>query len=228
MMFRDRRHAGKLLAARLSSYRDDAEAVVLALPRGGVAVGYELSTGLRLPLDVFITRKIGLPGFPEYAIGAITESGHLYVNPEAAASLHLTREGLEALARDERREIVRRATLYRQGRPLCAVRDRTVMLVDDGIATGSTFFATIEALRQLKPARLIAAIPVAPESGAEQVRACVDECVILATPVSFDAVGRFYGSFGQVDDDTVIQLLAAAAEAQARSADERGRKARVP
>jgi putative phosphoribosyl transferase len=213
MMFRDRRHAGVLLAKALESYRGDPSALVVALPRGGVVVGHELSVALHLPLDVFITRKIGLPESPEYAVGAVSETGSFYLNPDAAEALDLSREDLEGLIQAQRREIARRQALYRKGRPFPTLHNKTVIIVDDGIATGSTFFATIEAIAKLSPRRVVAAIPVSPRSTAEKVRSLVDDCVILSTPEPFGAVGEFYADFEQVEDEEVIHYLQLAEEA---------------
>jgi putative phosphoribosyl transferase len=205
VLFDDRRHAGILLAKELEALRGNPTAVILALPRGGVVVGHELSLALHLPLDVFITRKIGLPECPEYAIGAVSETGSVYLNPDAAGAV--SREDIAGLVEAQRHEIARRQTLYRQGKPLSSLHDKTVIVVDDGIATGSTFFATIEALRTLAPGRIIAAIPVSPVSTAAKVRALVDHSVILATPEFFGAVGEFYVNFQQVEDEEVVRCL---------------------
>jgi putative phosphoribosyl transferase len=210
MLFNDRRHAGILLAKELESYRGTADTLVLALPRGGAVVGLELSLELHLPLDVFITRKIGLPEQPEYAIGAVSETGSLYVNPDATAYLSLSRDDLDGLIAAQRHEITRRQELYRQGRPFPSLHNKAVIVVDDGIATGSTFFATIEALANLSPRHVVAAIPVSPVSTAAKVRAVVDHCVILDTPEPFFAVGEFYADFQQVDDAEVVRCLAQA------------------
>ena len=207
MMFNDRRHAGVLLARELDTYRGHAQTLVLALPRGGVVVGLELSLALHLPLDVFITRKIGLPESPEYAIGALSETGSFYLNPEAAGYLNQSREDVEGLIQAQHQEIARRQMLYRHGRALPSLHGKTVIIVDDGIATGSTFFATIEAIRKLSPHRLVAAIPVSPVPTAEKVRPLVDHCVILATPEPFGAVGEFYADFEQVEDEEVVHCL---------------------
>jgi putative phosphoribosyl transferase len=161
MIFRDRGHAGFSLAKELNAYRGDPTAVILALPRGGVVVGYEISRTLHLPLDVFITRKLSTPDNLEYAIGAVSETGAIYLNSEAVDVFHLSREDLEGLIQAQRREIARRQTLYRQGRSVPVIADRTVILVDDGIATGSTFFATIEAVTELSPRRLLQRSPSA-------------------------------------------------------------------
>ena len=147
MIFQDREEAGRRLAAKLQTYRAHPAGVILALPRGGVAVGYEVSLALHLPLDVFITRKIGAPGNPEYALGAISESGNIYVNPYAMAEFRLTDDDLTDLAAVQRQEIRRRQQLYRQGRHPLPLKDRVVIVVDDGIATGATFFASVEAIR---------------------------------------------------------------------------------
>ena len=213
MIFRDRCHAGFFLAKELNAYRGDSTAMILALPRGGVVVGYEISRTLHLPLDVFITRKLSTPDNPEYAIGAISETGAIYLNPEAVDAFHLSHGDLEGLIQAQRREIARRQTLYRQGRSVPRLGDRTVILVDDGIATGSTFFATIEAVTELSPRRLVAAIPVGPGDTLARVKSLVDELVVLEVPDPFSAVGNAYQDFTQVDDGQVIALLKSAQDA---------------
>ena len=212
-MFRNREEAGRLLADKLSQYRNDPTTLILALPRGGVAVGYQLSLALHLPLDVFITRKIGAPGNPEYAIGAVAETGSRYLNQEAVSSFGLSRHELDRLIHAQEKEIVRRKDLYRQGRPLPQLTGRTVLLVDDGIATGSTFLASALAIRSLQPRRLVGVIPVGPPSTIREVRSHVDELVILMTPDPFYAVGNFFTDFTQVEDRDVIQYLNLAEEA---------------
>ena len=212
-MFRNREEAGRMLADKLSQYRNDPTALILALPRGGVAVGYQLSLALHLTLDVFITRKIGAPDNPEYAIGAVTETGSRYLNQEAVRSFGLSRHELDRLIHVQEKEIVRRKDLYRQGRPLPQLTGRTVLLVDDGIATGSTFLASALAIRSLQPRRLVGVIPVGPPSTIREVRSHVDELVILMTPDPFEAVGSFFVDFTQVEDRDVIQYLNLAEEA---------------
>jgi putative phosphoribosyl transferase len=214
MVFRDREEAGRLLAAQLESYRDDRSGLILALPRGGVAVGYELSRALHLPLDVFITRKLATPDNPEYAIGALSETGAVYLNSDAVEAFHLSHADLNTFIGNAREEISRRKQHYRNGRPLASVTGRTVILVDDGIATGATFFATIEAITELSPQRLVAAIPVAPEDNVGALRSRVDELVVLATPEPFIAVGHHYQCFTQVNDAEVLEYLKAAEEAR--------------
>ncbi len=212
-MFRNREEAGRILAERLSHYRNDPTALILALPRGGVAVGYQLSLALHVPLDVFITRKIGAPGNPEYAIGAVAETGSRYLNQEAVSSFGLSRYGLDRLIHVQEKEIARRKDLYRQGRPLSHLTGRTVLLVDDGIATGSTFLASALAIRGLQPRHLVGVIPVGPSSTIREVRAHVDELVVLMTPDPFEAVGNFFADFTQVEDRDVVEYLNLAEEA---------------
>ncbi len=212
-MFRNREEAGRILADELSRYRHDPTALILALPRGGVAVGYQLSLALHIPLDVFITRKIGAPDNPEYAIGAVTETGSYYLNQEAVSLFGISRHELNRLIQVQEKEIARRRNLYRQGRQLPQLTDRTVILVDDGIATGSTFLVSALAIRGLRPHRLVGVIPVGPPSTIQEVRARVDELVVLMTPDPFDAVGNFFSDFAQVEDRDVIQHLNLAEEA---------------
>jgi len=213
MMFRNREEAGRMLADKLSQYRNDPTALILALPRGGVAVGYQLSLALHVPLDVFITRKIGAPGNLEYAIGAVAETGSRYLNQEAVSSFGLSRYELDRLIHVQEKEIARRKDLYRQGRPLPQLTGHTVLLVDDGIATGSTFMASALAIRNLQPHRLVGVIPVGPSSTIREVRAHVDELVVLMTPDPFEAVGNFFVDFTQVEDRDVVEYLNLAEEA---------------
>ena len=212
-MFRNREEAGRMLADKLSQYRNDPTALILALPRGGVAVGYQLSLVLHVPLDVFIARKIGAPDNPEYAIGAVTETGSHYLNQEAVSSFGLSQHELDRLIHVQEKEIVRRKDLYRQGRPLPQLTGRTILLVDDGIATGSTFLASALAIRSLQPHRLVGVIPVGPSSTIREVRSHVDALVILMAPDPFYAVGNFFTNFTQVEDRDVIEYLNLAEEA---------------
>jgi putative phosphoribosyl transferase len=200
-----------VLATKLSAYRDDPTTLILALPRGGVAVGFAVSKELQKPLEVFISRKLGAPDNPEYAIGAVTETGSIYCNPEA---LRMT-GGFSAAGRyfaemvqTQRDEIRRRQDLYRNGRPLPNLKDRTVLLVDDGVATGATFLAAIEALRGLQVRRLIAVIPVGPAETLNEIAKQVDKLVVFAIPDNFQAVGQHYINFQQVTDEQVVQYLA--------------------
>lgn len=210
--FKNREEAGRRLVERLIRYREDPAALILALPRGGVAVGYQLSLGLHLPLDVCITRKLGAPDSPEYALGAVGETGTIYLNPDAIAAYSRFRTDIEELVQVQRREIARRQNLYRQGRQFPTLTDRIVILVDDGIATGSTFFASVQSIRHLKPRRLIGAVPVGPMETIREACLQVDECMVLATPDPFLAVGHHYIDFEQVSDHDVVEYLNLAEE----------------
>ncbi len=213
MLFRDRRHAGVLLANRLQAYRGDHHMAILALPRGGVVVGQELSTALHLPLDVFITRTLAAPESPDYAVGAVSETGAIYLSREAVREMQLSLEDLDGLVTAQRRDINRRQLFYRKGRGLPQLQHRIVILVDDGAATETTLFATLDALSALNPLRIIVALPVAPPSTADRIRALADECVILSTPDPFGSVGEFFEEFEQVTDNDVLRALHQANEA---------------
>lgn len=213
MTFENREEAGRLLVEPLLHYRDRPATLILALPRGGVAVGYQLSLGLHLPLDVFIVRKLGAPDNPEYAMGAMGETGTVYLNPEAGAIYRLSPTDIKQLVQAQQEEIVRRQVLYRQTRRLPVLTGRTVILVDDGIATGSTFLASVQSIRSLNPHRLIGAIPIGPRETIREARAQVDELVVLATPDPFWAVGDHYIDFAQVSDREVVEYLNQANEA---------------
>lgn len=207
-MFADRVEAGRKLGMALERYADCPGGLILAIPRGGVIVGREISLILRLPLDVFITRKIGAPGNPELALGALSETGFLYINQELlAACPNLALRGTPD-CREEQEEIARRRTLYRGGRNLSSLIGRTVILVDDGVATGATYLASVQALRAAQAARLVAALPVVPADTAQKIRRQVDDCIILAYPYPFYAVGQHYLDFRQVEDSEVLQCLA--------------------
>lgn len=210
----DRKEAGLFLAARLQRFQDHARTLVLALPRGGVEVGFMMSSQLRLPLDVFLTRKLGYPGNPEYAMGAITETGLTWFNTDAFEAFEMDRQqegGFrnfldEEIARQQR-EIKRQQILYRQGGTLRPLDGYTVILVDDGIATGSTFIASIHSLRSLGTSRLIGAIPLGPAETVDRIRTLIDHIEVLHMPDPFVAVGTHYEYFPQVEDHQVIQLL---------------------
>lgn len=206
-MFKNRQEAGELLAHELAALRDDPDTIVLALPRGGVVVAYQLCVALRLPLDVLITRKIGAPGNPEYALGAVSETGAVYWNREALSGLSLTERDLESAVGAQEQEVARRVALYRQGRPFPVLADRTVILVDDGLATGATFFASVAAVRQQHPRRVIGALPVGARLSVQEAGRLVDQLMVLRVPDPFYAVGNFYRDFEQVEDRTVLQSL---------------------
>ena len=219
-IFRDRTEAGRELAARLGAYRNDPSGLILALPRRGVPVGYEISLALNLPLDVFITRKLGAPEDPEYAIGAVAETGAVYMNPQAIrlfGGFSLSDRFFSDAICAKREEIAKRQMLYRGRHPLPDLKDRTVLLVDDGVATGATFLASIEALRNLQVRRLIAALPVGPRDTLSEIGKQVDKLIVLATPEPFYAVGNHYMDFRQVEDEEVVRYLEQAASAHVKS-----------
>jgi predicted phosphoribosyltransferase len=207
MLFRDRTDAGRQLAAGLQRYAGRDDVIVLALPRGGVPVGFEVAQALDAPLDVFLVRKLGVPGHEELAMGAIASGGVRVVNDNAVRFLDLAPEVIERAAEREGRELERRTQAYRDGRPAPAVRGRTVILVDDGLATGSTMRAAVEALRTLGPARVVVAVPVGSPDVCAAFRQVADEVVCAREPEPFYAVGAWYHDFTQTTDDEVRDLL---------------------
>ena len=207
MRFRDRRAAGRALAMRLMQYADQSDVVVLALPRGGVPVGYEVALALHAPLDVFLVRKLGTPGQEELAMGAIASGGIRVLNPDVVEGLAISERVIDQIAAAEGLELARRAQVYRDDRPATPVKDRTVILVDDGLATGATMRAALVALRQEQPRRLVAAVPVAPEATCWALGAIADEAVCLDTPEPFYGVGLWYDDFSQTTDAEVHHLI---------------------
>jgi predicted phosphoribosyltransferase len=209
--FRDRYDAGRRLAQRLAPYAGRPETVVLALPRGGVPVGFEIAHLLALPLDVFSVRKLGVPGQEELAMGAICSGGAYYLNAAVLTALRLSDEELQAAVAREQLELERREHLYRDDRPPPEVAGKTVILADDGLATGATMHAALAALRRREPARLVVAAPVAPADTVEELAGSADEIVCCFIPLEFTAVGVWYADFSQTTDAEVRALLARAA-----------------
>jgi len=207
MIFRDRTHAGRELAIKLKHYANQPGVLVLALPRGGVVVASEAARALNAQLDVFLVRKLGVPGQWELALGAIASGGIRVLNEEVLQVLPVSDEVIENIAAAEQRELERREQAYRGGRPAPEVRGRTVILVDDGIATGSTMLAAVRALRQQQPERVVVATPVAPASACEELALEADEVVCLACPEPFYAISQWYEDFAQTSDDEVRELL---------------------
>ena len=216
--FRNRQDAGRLLAVELAAYADRPDVLVLALPRGGVPVGFEVAEALRVPLDVFIVRKLGVPGQPEYAMGAIATGGVRVLNDSVVRMLDIDSADIEAITLQEQDELARRELLYRDGRPAPEVGNHTLLVVDDGLATGSTMRAAVQALRALRPTRIVVAVPTASAETCEQMRSEADEVVCLQTPEPFRAVGLWYEDFSQTSDDEVRALLARARHALAHHA----------
>jgi predicted phosphoribosyltransferase len=209
MRFHDRRHAGAVLGRVLSRYVGRDDLVVLGLARGGVPVAYEVAQALRAPLDVFIVRKLGVPGHEELAMGAIASGGVVVKNGEVIEQLRITERELEEAAAHERDELARRERAYRGNAAALSVEDKIVILVDDGLATGSSMRAAVDAIDELSPQRLVAAVPVAPPDTCAALQELVDEMVCAVTPPQFFAVGAHYEDFSQTCDDEVRALLAA-------------------
>ncbi|MFN2622898.1 MAG: phosphoribosyltransferase [Chthoniobacterales bacterium] len=210
--FRDRAEAGQLLAERLLEYETQPNAIVLALPRGGVPVGYEIAIRLHLPLDVFVVRKLGVPGQRELAMGAIASGGVRVLNEEVLRAMPFAATAIAEVTAQETREVERRERDYRDGRPAPELEGRVVILVDDGLATGATMLAAIAALRQKDPEKIVVAVPVCPPETLDEIKRTADETVALFAPDWFRGVGQFYEDFAQLSDETVRDLLASAAE----------------
>lgn len=204
--FKDRVNAGQILANKLSKYAAQ-KPLVLGLPRGGVPVAFEVAKALKAPLDVYIVRKLGVPGQEELAMGAIATGDVRVLNQGVIDALQISEEAIETETRKEKDELKRREALYRGGRPALDVTNRTVLLIDDGIATGSTIKAAIAALKKQKAGRIIVGVPVAPPSTIEELRKEVDEVVCVSTPEFFIAISLWYDEFPQTSDDEVRELL---------------------
>lgn len=211
MIFQDRTEAGRLLAQALTRYEGRPDVVVLALPRGGVPVAYEVAKALKVPLDVFIVRKLGVPGHEELAMGAIATGGVRILNDEVVRQLNIPPQIIEAITTREQEELERREHLYRGDKPAPDVGGKTVIVVDDGLATGSTMKVALAALRRQQPARLIAAAPIAPPETCESLQELADEVVCAVTPEPFMAVGAWYRRFDQTTDEEVRDLIQRAA-----------------
>jgi predicted phosphoribosyltransferase len=205
--FRDRSEAGRLLASKLGAYANRPDVLVLALPRGGVPVAYEVARALNAPLNVFLVRKLGVPGHEEYAMGAIATGGVRVLNESAIRSLGVPDYVIDAVAAKEQQELARRERLYRGDRPPPDVRGKTVILMDDGLATGATMQAAVKALRQEQARRIVVAVPVAAPETCKQLKEQVDEIICAVTPEPFYAVGLWYQDFSQTTDEEVRELL---------------------
>ena len=205
--FRDRREAGRVLAKALKKYAGRPDVVVLALPRGGVPVAFEVAEALGAPLDIFLVRKLGTPGHRELAMGAIASGGIRVINDEVVRWLGISPEQIDAVAREEQRELERRQAAYLEGRAPTQLEGRVVILVDDGLATGSTMRAAAEAVRQSHPTRLIVAVPVGAPDTCREMAAIADDVICARMPEPFSAVGQWYVDFDQTTDDEVMELI---------------------
>ena len=220
--FRDRRSAGQLLARQLAGYAHRSDVVVLGLPRGGVPVAFEVADALDAPLDVFVVRKLGVPFQPELAMGAIASGGVTVLNDDVLAMADITPDMVAHAVSAEERELARREHLYRNGRPPLALTGKIVILVDDGLATGSTMRAAVEAVRHLHPARVIVAVPVGARESCGVLAQTADDVVCLQVPVPFSAVGLWYEDFSQTSDDEVRVLVEQASTRHVDSSREGG------
>jgi putative phosphoribosyl transferase len=214
LLFADRADAGRQLANVLAEYAGDPSVVVLALPRGGVPVGYEIARRLHAPLDVYIVRKLGVPGHEELAMGALASDGTCVVDEDLIGALHIDKSALDEVVRREIDELRRRETAYREARPRIDIAEKTVILVDDGLATGASMRAAATALREENPARIVVAVPVAAARTCASLERLVDRIVCLYAPEPFHAVGLYYRNFEQTADDEVRRLLSLAASEQ--------------
>lgn len=205
--YADRREAGLALARRLATIGDLHDAVVLALPRGGVPVGYEIARALEAPLDVFLVRKLGVPGQPELALGAIASGGVRVLNPDVVAAFAVPKRVIEDVARQEQEEFERREAAYRERRPAPSLSGRLVILVDDGLATGASMKAAVEGVRSHGPRRVVVAAPVGSREACRDLASVADEVVCLSSPADFVAVGLYYRDFSETTDDDVRRLL---------------------
>lgn len=206
-MFLDRRDAGRRVAARLLEYAGDPNVTILALPRGGVPVGYEVAHALDAPLDLFVVRKLGVPGQEEMAMGAIASGGVRVLNEDLIGYLDISDDAIERVTREEQEELRRREKTYRAGASPLDVEGRMVILVDDGLATGATMKAAVAALRALRPEKIIVAVPTAEPTVCAEMRRLADECICASTPVPFRAVGMWYDDFSQTTDEEVRMLI---------------------
>jgi putative phosphoribosyl transferase len=211
--FQDRKEAGRALSDALQKYAQRNDVVVLALPRGGVPVAYEVAQKLAAPLDLFLVRKLGTPGHRELAMGAIASGGVRVLNDDVVRWYGIAQDDIEAVAQEEERELLRRELAYREGRDPVPVEGRLVILVDDGLATGSTMRAAVKAVRQRHPSRVVVAVPIGARDTCDELSAIADEVICVGTPEPFSAVGQWYVDFDQTTDEEVRHLLSEHARA---------------
>lgn len=207
MIFQDRKDAGRELASRLAAYAHRGDVLVLALPRGGVPVAFEVAMELEAPLDIFVVRKLGVPGHEELAMGAIASGGVLVLNEDVVAGLQIPDQVLRRVAAEEQEELARREHAYRNGRPAPEISGRQVILIDDGLATGASMISAVQGLRKQLPGGIVIAVPVAARQTIDRLRPEVDDLVCVAVPEPFHGVGQWYEDFRQTGDDEVRDLL---------------------
>jgi len=218
MIFEDRVDAGRMLASKLGAYAGRKDVIVLGIPRGGVPVAFEVASALKAPLDIFLSRKLGVPGQEELAFGALATGGVRVLDRTLIGELNISTQEIDEITETVRKELERRERVYRGARPPLKVEGGTALLVDDGIATGSSMLAAIDALRQMKPAEVVVAVPVASLHTCNRLRSAVEDLVCVYTPESFYAIGQFYGDFSQVTDKEVIDLIRRATQPAIRKA----------
>ena len=207
IIFKNRKEAGKLLAKKLITYKNQPECIVIGLPRGGVVTAYEIAQELNLPLDIIVPRKIGAPFNPELAVGALTEDGQVDLDKSLMRSLNISENDLTKTIEDEKKEAQRRLGLYRHNKSPRNLQNKIVILVDDGIATGATIKASIKSIQKDNAQKIIVAVPVAPPETVRNLKQLVDEIICLLEPENLGAIGQFYEQFGQTSDEEVITLL---------------------
>lgn len=205
--YQNRQDAGSILASYLLEYKNSSHSIILALPRGGVPVAYQVAQILNLPLDVFLVRKLGFPGHEELALGALATGGTMVFNEELLNQITIDKKLIDSIIEKEQKELNRREKVYRGEKPFLELKDKNIILVDDGIATGATIKASIKALKKLQPKKIIIAVPVAALSTINEIKLLVDEVICPITPVNFIAVGKWYHDFNQTEDKEVIDLL---------------------
>lgn len=207
LLYQDRKEAGQTLALALRAYRNRKDAIVLGLPRGGVPVAYQVAEALHLPLDIFLVRKLGLPGHEELAMGALAQGNGIVFNTDVLDTYSPGNREIERTVQREQRELQRREQAYRAGKPPLDVKGRTVILVDDGLATGATMRAAVQALRNQEPSAIVVAVPVAPPDTCQELELEVDQLICPRRPANFYAIGQWYEDFGQTSDEEVRALL---------------------
>jgi putative phosphoribosyl transferase len=207
LIFNNRSDAGKILSQELQKYKGRKDTIVLGLPRGGVVAAYEAAKELKLPLDIFPVRKLGVPGQKELAMGAVTSEGTKYINEDVVGILGIPGNIIDEVAKNELKEIERQEKLYRENKEKIDIKGKTIILIDDGLATGATMHAAVNALRLSNPSKIIAAVPVVSKESSEEMKKIADEFVAVLTPVFFRGVGEWYADFSQVSDEEVRRLL---------------------